>query len=109
MVARTTIPKERLTPAQVEAFRDGMRHLASKGTDLAGYFARIGCYGRADSPGRCPVSRYLSKRTSRTVLVGTRRATLVGTRSVSITSPLPDNVRAFVKAFDSNRHPELER
>lgn len=73
---------------------------------IAAVIADEGVRGRRSSPCECPLARYLTRRTERSVSIGWGSA---WDRDSVRKVLLPTNVQQFVRKVDRGHFPELER
>jgi hypothetical protein len=77
--------------------------LAELAVDPIGVLRASGLKGDREHPCQCPVARYLSKRTGRTVRIDSCWATISG----AFESRLPERARQAVSEIDDGEHREL--
>jgi hypothetical protein len=77
--------------------------LAELAVDPIGVLRASGVKGDREHPCRCPVARYLSKRTGRTVRVDSCWATING----AFEARLPERLKQAIREIDAGMHPEL--
>ncbi|QDU62133.1 hypothetical protein Pan216_30000 [Planctomycetes bacterium Pan216] len=98
-------------PDLVRLAEAALSGLGTTADDVTASLLRAGCTGDHCSANTCPIARFLFR-------FGFREVTVVGDWAVVRTSSssveywqivLPDAVNDFVRDFDTNHYPQLER